>query len=87
MDPTACLFLPSSLLSLYFYPSIAVVTTSGLPFYLYMYPIAVFLNRRAAARYQTVASITPDRERLSWNLSFYFSKQFFMNKYFIVEIF
>jgi len=37
----------------------------------------VFLNRR----YRALASIMPGRERFSWNLSF------FMNKYFIVEIF
>ena len=36
----------------------------------------VFLNRRAAARYRALASIIPGRERFSWNLSFYFSKQF-----------
>jgi len=30
----------------------------------------VFLNRRAAARYQALASIIPGRERFSWNLSF-----------------
>jgi len=41
----------------------------------------VFLNRRAAV------SIIPGKERFSWNLSFSFSKHFFMNKYFIVEIF
>jgi len=28
---------------------------------------AVFLNRRAAARYRAVASIIPDHERFSWN--------------------
>jgi hypothetical protein len=32
--------------------------------------IAVFLNRRATARYRALASITPGRERFSWNLSF-----------------
>jgi len=37
---------------------------------------AVFLNRRAAARYRALASIIPGRERFSWNLSFYFSKNF-----------
>ena len=31
---------------------------------------AVFLNRRAAARYRALASIIPGRERFSWNLSF-----------------
>jgi hypothetical protein len=31
---------------------------------------AVFLNRRAAARYRALTSIIPDRERFSWNLSF-----------------
>jgi hypothetical protein len=31
---------------------------------------AVFLNRRAAARYRALASITPVRDRFSWNLSF-----------------
>ena len=31
---------------------------------------AVFLNRRAAARYQALASIIPGRERFSWSLSF-----------------
>jgi len=31
---------------------------------------AVFLNRRAAARYRALASIIPGREKLSWNLSF-----------------
>ena len=30
----------------------------------------VFLNRQAAARYRTLASIIPGRERFSWNLSF-----------------
>ena len=30
----------------------------------------VFLNRRAAARYQALVSIMPSRERFSWNLSF-----------------
>jgi len=30
---------------------------------------AVFLNRRAAARCWTLASIIPGRERFSWNLS------------------
>jgi len=30
----------------------------------------VFLNRRAAARYRTLTSIIPGRERFSWNLSF-----------------
>jgi len=34
---------------------------------------AVFLNRLAAARYLALPSIIPDRERLSCNLSFYFS--------------
>ena len=29
---------------------------------------AVFLNRRAAARYRAMASIIPGRERFSWNL-------------------
>jgi hypothetical protein len=43
--------------------------------------MAVFFNRRAAARYWALASIIPGRERFSWNLPF------FMNKYFIVEIF
>ena len=37
---------------------------------------AVFLNRRATARYQALVSIIPHRERFSWNLSFYFSKNF-----------
>ena len=37
---------------------------------------AVFVNRRDATRYRALASIIPDRERFSWNLSFYFSKQF-----------
>jgi len=31
---------------------------------------AVFLNCRAAARYRALASIVPDRETFSWNLSF-----------------
>jgi len=31
---------------------------------------AVFLNRRAAARYRALASIIPDRERFSWNFLF-----------------
>ena len=31
---------------------------------------AVFLNRRAAARYRSLASIISGRERFSWNLSF-----------------
>ena len=31
---------------------------------------AVFLNRRAAARYRALASIIPGRERFCWNLSF-----------------
>jgi hypothetical protein len=31
---------------------------------------AVFLNRRAAARYRALASIIPGSERFSWNLSF-----------------
>jgi len=31
---------------------------------------AVFLNRRAAARYRALASIIPGREGFSWNLSF-----------------
>jgi hypothetical protein len=35
-----------------------------------MCPIPVFLNRRAAARYQALASIIPGREKFSWNLSF-----------------
>jgi len=30
----------------------------------------VFLKRRAAARYRALASVTPGRERFSWNLSF-----------------
>ena len=30
----------------------------------------VFLNRRATARYRALVSITPGRERFSWNLSF-----------------
>jgi hypothetical protein len=29
---------------------------------------AVFLNRRAAARYRALASIIPSRERFSWKL-------------------
>jgi len=41
----------------------------------------VFLNRRAAARYRALTSNIPGRERFSCNLSFY------MNKYFIVEVF
>jgi len=32
--------------------------------------IAVFLNRRAAARYRALASIIPGRERFYWDLSF-----------------
>jgi len=32
--------------------------------------MAVFLNRRAAARYRALASIIPGREKFSWNLSF-----------------
>jgi len=32
--------------------------------------IPVFLNRRAATRYRSLTSITPDREKFSWNLSF-----------------
>ena len=35
-----------------------------------MYSRTVFLNRRAAARYRTLAPIIPGRERFSWNLSF-----------------
>jgi len=31
---------------------------------------AVFLNRRTAARYRALASIIPDLEGFSWNLSF-----------------
>jgi len=31
---------------------------------------AVFLNRRTAVRYRTLASIIPDREIFSWKLSF-----------------
>ena len=31
---------------------------------------AVFLNRRAAARYRSLTSIIPGRETFSWNLSF-----------------
>ena len=42
---------------------------------------AVFLNRRAAARYRALASIIPGRERFSSNLSFWFSKNF---SYFII---
>ena len=38
--------------------------------------IAVFLNRRAAARYRALASTILGHEKFSWNLSFYFSKQF-----------
>ena len=54
----------------------------NLPFLCFYVPSSlVFLNRRAAARYRAAASIIPGRERFSWNLSF------FMNKYFIVEIF
>ena len=34
------------------------------------YAKTVFLNRRAAAQYRALESITPDRERFSWNLSF-----------------
>jgi hypothetical protein len=34
------------------------------------FPIPVFLNRRAAARYQALASIIPGLERFSWKLSF-----------------
>ena len=37
---------------------------------------AVFLNRRAAARYRALPSIIPDHERFSWNLPFWSSKQF-----------
>jgi hypothetical protein len=37
---------------------------------------AVFLNRRAAARYRALASIIPGREKFSWKLSFYFYKHF-----------
>ena len=37
---------------------------------------AVFLNRRAAARYRALASIGPGRERFSWNLSFNFLSNF-----------
>jgi len=47
----------------------------------------VFLNRRAAARYRTLASIIPGRERFSWNLSFLVLWAIFMSKCFIVEIF
>ena len=36
----------------------------------------VFLNRWAAARYWALASIILGHERFSWNLSFWFSKQF-----------
>jgi hypothetical protein len=39
--------------------------------------IAVFLNRRAAARYRDLASIIPGRERFSWNLSFCFLSIFY----------
>ena len=35
-----------------------------------LYCRAVFLNRRAAARYRALASIIQGRERFSWNLSF-----------------
>jgi hypothetical protein len=38
--------------------------------------MAVFINRRAATRYRALASITPGREKFSWNLSFLFSKHF-----------
>jgi hypothetical protein len=31
---------------------------------------AMFLNRRAAARYRALASIIPGRDRFSWKLSF-----------------
>jgi len=37
---------------------------------LYCLAKPVFLNRRAAARYRALASITPGRERFSCNLSF-----------------
>jgi len=37
---------------------------------------AVFLNRQAASRYWVLASIIPGLKRFSWNLWFYFSKQF-----------
>jgi len=47
----------------------------------------VFLNGRAAVRYRALASFIPRREGFSWNLSFYFFYSFFMNKYFIVELF
>jgi len=36
----------------------------------------VILNRRATARYRALTSIIPGRERFSWNISFWFSKQF-----------
>jgi len=39
-------------------------------------PLYVFLNPRTTARYWALASIIPDRERFSWNLSFWFSKHF-----------
>ena len=62
--------------------------------YLYTYTLTfnidarpVFLNRRATARYWALAPNITGRERFSWNLSFYCSKHFFINKYFIVEIF
>ena len=34
------------------------------------YSKTVFLNRQAAARYRALASIIPDREKISWNLTF-----------------
>jgi len=37
---------------------------------IYFQSTAVFLNRRAAARYRVLASIIPGREKCSWKLSF-----------------
>ena len=45
-------------------------TCRPLPYWLCGSVSLVFLNRRAAARYRALASIIPDRERFSWNLSF-----------------
>ena len=62
-SPKSCLFLKSSDPICVHFVSLPYVSHAP-P--ILQSPIAVFLNRRAAARYRAAASIIPGRERFSW---------------------
>jgi len=63
-------------IKLYMFRTVPLSIIRSFSLYTQQWYMSVFHNRRTAARYRALASIIPDREGFSWNLSILFSKNF-----------